>query len=120
MRFGPFGLSGLPPNARARSSIIVCASLCDPSAVDRVSRAGYGRRSFAAEKHCKGADALRLGELVHRLLLGKQRDLFLTSALPGCPGASIDLLLYKRRENPARTDGVARDACVCGFHGDNF
>src|SRR6478752_4930722 len=117
MRLPAFGFSDLsPPNARERNSIIACVSLRDPAAVDRIGRAGHRLRRIAAQKHGERADTLRLCKLMHRLLLGQKLDSLLLYAVTGSLGARVDLLLHKRREHPARTDGIARHTIVRGFH----
>src|SRR5471030_488426 len=63
MRFLPFGLPDLsPPKARERNSIIECASLRHPAAVDRIGRTGNGRSRVAAQEYRQRANTLRLGK----------------------------------------------------------
>src|SRR6185312_17535718 len=95
-------------------------SLRGPAAVDRVGRAGDGRRRVGREEYGERADALGLGEVVHRLLLGHQRDLGLVEALAGLLGARLDLLGDQRRQHPAGADGVAGDAVIRRLHGDHL
>jgi len=102
--------------APRRSSAAICAasprSVGNPATVDGKGRACDGRSRFGAEKSDKGADLAWRGEFEHRLLLCEQRlGLVLHRGAVRCRPC-LDLRLDERRQDPAGTDRIYRDAVV--------